>query len=84
MSGHSEALEFGLFKDLMKFQSDRRPLRVIFLLFISMVLLVNILVYQHWKESYRFYHLRTLQADVNVVASVKEIILLTEEQESTP
>ena len=84
MSGRREVPEFGLFKDLLKFQSDWRSLRVIFLLFISMVLLVHILVYQHWKESYRFYHLKSLQADVNVVANVKEIVVLTKEQESTP
>ena len=87
MSGRSEDLEFGLFKNLMKFQNDWRPLRVIFLLFISMVLLVQILVYQYWKESYRFYHLRSLPENVNVVASIEKFVLRSEDppdQENTP
>ena len=70
---------YRLFKKCLTFQGGSRPLRVMFFLFISMVILVQIMVYQHWKESYKFYHpRRSLQTGVNAVASIKKFVLLSE------
>lgn len=70
---------YRLFKKCLIFQGGSRPLQVMFFLFISMVILVQIMVYQHWKESYKFYHPRkSLQSGVNAVASIKKFVLLSE------